>query len=350
MLKPGAVLRARYTIVESIGQGGMGAVYEAEDLRLEGRRCAIKEVRLDLELDDDSARQAQEQFYREASVLARLDHPTLPKVSDYFSINDTDYLVMDFVPGRDLKDIMNQARRSNVFLNEADVLNWAAQLCDALAYLHRQEPPIVHRDIKPSNIKLTPDGRIKLVDFGLVKVLVANDDNRTITVLQGRGTAAYTPLEQYGGDAGHTDVRSDIYSLGATLYHLLTHQQPLDAKQRFLNPAALQSPRMINSKISLQTDRAIMAAIALHPDQRPASIDEFRDRLLSSPGVTPTPINPRAATNHNSHSWFRAFQSNRLLIAALIGLLVLAILVTLIAAPSSTTAIHSAVTPNALVR
>jgi eukaryotic-like serine/threonine-protein kinase len=348
MLKPGAVLRARYKVVESIGQGGMGAVYQAEDLRLEGRRCAIKEVRLDLELDEESGRQAQEQFYREASVLARLDHSTLPKVSDYFSINDTDYLVMDFVPGRDLKDIMDEARRSNVFLNEADVLNWAAQLCDALSYLHRQEPPIVHRDIKPSNIKLTPDGHIKLVDFGLVKVLLANDDNRTITVMQGRGTAAYTPLEQYGGDAGHTDVRSDIYSLGATLYHLLTHQQPLDAKQRFLNPNGLQSARAINPKISAQTDRAIMSAIALHPDLRPTSIDEFRDLLLASPGVTPTPINPRIITSRDA-TWSQAVQSNRMLIAALIGLIVLAILITLIAAPSAT-AIHSSATPAALLR
>jgi eukaryotic-like serine/threonine-protein kinase len=350
MLKPGAVLRARYKVVESIGHGGMGAVYEAEDLRLEGRRCAIKEVRLDSELDEESGRQAQEQFYREASVLARLDHATLPKVSDYFSVNDTDYLVMDFVPGRDLKDIMDEARRSNIFLNEADVLNWATQLSDALSYLHRQDPPIVHRDIKPSNIKLTPDGRIKLVDFGLVKVMAANDDNRTITVLQGRGTAAYTPLEQYGGDAGHTDVRSDIYSLGATLYHLLTHQPPIDAKQRFLNPGRLQAIRTLNPKISPQTDRAIMAAIALHPDRRPNSIDEFRDMLLSSPGVTPSPINPRISTNHaNHHSWSDALQANRMLIAALIGLIVLAILVTLIAAPAAN-AIHAAATSTALLR
>jgi eukaryotic-like serine/threonine-protein kinase len=351
MLRPGAVLRARYKVVESIGHGGMGAVYEAEDLRLEGRRCAIKEVRLDLELNDDSHRQAQEQFYREASVLARLDHPTLPKVSDYFSVEDTDYLVMDFVPGRDLKDIMNEARRANTFLNEADVLNWASQLCGALSYLHSQEPPIVHRDIKPSNIKLTPDGRIKLVDFGLVKVLAANDDNRTITVLQGRGTAAYTPLEQYGGDEGHTDVRSDIYSLGATLFHLLTHQQPLDAKQRFLNPSALLSPRAINPKISPQTDRALMAALALHPDQRPHSIDEFHDMLLSSPGVTPAPINPRVVVtnNHGNWSWSEAWRANRGLITALIGLIVVAILITLIAAPTAT-AIHSIATPTAVLR
>jgi serine/threonine protein kinase len=143
-------------------------------------------------------------------------------------------------------------------------------------------------------------------------------------------------------------VRSDIYSLGATLYHMLTHQPPLDAKQRFLNPTALQSAHSINPKISSQTDRAIMSAIALHPDQRPATIDDFRDTLLSSSSVIPTPINPRVVTNHN-HTWAQALQANRLLIAALIGLIVFAILVTLIAAPPAT-AIHSAPTPTALLR
>ena len=250
MLRIGTVLRSRYNIVQAIGQGGMGAVYEAQDVVLAGRTCAIKEVRLDPDMTLEARRQAQEQFYREASVLARLDHPTLPKVSDYFSEADLDYLVMDYVPGRDLKDIMNEARRASKFLDESDVLNWTAQLCDALIYLHSQDPAILHRDIKPSNIKLTPDGRIKLVDFGLVKVLADDDSNRTLTVVQGRGTAAFTPLEQYGGDTGGTDVRSDLYSLGATVYNLLTNQPPLDAKRRFLNPSALQTPRTVNPAIS----------------------------------------------------------------------------------------------------
>ena len=260
MLKTGTVLRSRYKIVQAIGQGGMGAVYEAQDVVLAGRTCALKEVRLDPEMTLEARRQAQEQFYREASVLARLDHPTLPKVSDYFSEADLDYLVMDYVPGRDLKDIMNEARRAGKFLEEADVLNWTAQLCDALSYLHSQDPAILHRDIKPSNIKLTPDGRIKLVDFGLVKVMADDDSNRTLTVVQGRGTAAFTPLEQYGGDTGGTEIRSDIYSLGATVYNLLTNQPPLDAKRRFLNPSALQTPRSVNPAISTVTERAILAA------------------------------------------------------------------------------------------
>ena len=336
MLSAGTVLRSRYRIVETIGEGGMGAVYQAEDMRLMDRRCALKEVRLDSAMSDVARRQAQEQFHREASILARLDHPTLPKVSDYFAESDLDYLVMDYVPGRDLKDIMNEARRAGKFLEEAEVLNWTAQLCDALSYLHNQEPVILHRDIKPSNIKLTPDGRIKLVDFGLVKVLAEEEDeNRTLTVVQGRGTAAFTPLEQYGGDTGHTDVRSDIYSLGATVYNLLTNQPPLDAKRRFLNPSALQTPRSINPKVSPATEHAILTAIAMHPDQRPANVEEFRAMLLPSgvlqPVVFTRPTVQVAAAEAN---WHEAIRSNRALIAAVIGLLAFSIFVTIAAAPS----------------
>jgi serine/threonine-protein kinase len=145
--------------------------------------------------------------------------------------------------------------------------------------MHQQEPPVLHRDIKPSNIKLQPSGLIKLVDFGLVKVLT-KDESRTITVLQGRGTAAYTPLEQYGEDDTHTDVQSDIYSLGATLYHLLTNQAPADAKQRFLKPDALQPIRSINATVSEQTERAVANAMAMHPDDRPADVPEFKERLV----------------------------------------------------------------------
>ena len=159
-------------------------------------------------------------------------------------------------------------------------MNWARQLCDALTYMHDQDTPVLHRDIKPSNIKLTPSGLIKLVDFGLVKVLV-KDDSRTITVLQGRGTAAYTPLEQYGEDDTHTDARSDIYALGATLYHLLTNQPPPEAKQRFLKPEALIPPRAVNSAISEHVERAIAAAIAMHPDDRPHNVAELSALLFN---------------------------------------------------------------------
>jgi serine/threonine protein kinase len=276
--KAGEILRGRYRIRRIIGQGGMGCIYLADDLRLEGRQCALKEVEHDRTLPPEMLREAREQFQREATVLARLDHPNLPKVSDYFSVGSRDYLVMDFVPGKDLRTLMLEARQSGQFLPEAEVLNWAAQLCDALHFLHLQEPPIVHRDIKPSNLKVTPSGLLKLVDFGLVKLLASGEV--TITILQGQGTALYTPLEQYGGDSGHTDVRSDIYAFGATLYHLLTNTAPADARERFLNPELLVPPRQINPEVSARTERALQWAMNLHPDERPETVERFRLALL----------------------------------------------------------------------
>lgn len=256
----------------------MGSIYLADDLRLEGRLCALKEVEHDRNMPTGLLRQAREQFLREATILARLDHPNLPKVSDYFSIGGRDYLVMDFVPGKDLRTLMIEARQEGRFLPEREVLAWASQIADALSYLHSQRPPILHRDIKPGNLKLTPSGLVKLVDFGLVKILSSEDV--TVTILQGRGTALYTPLEQYGGDSGHTDTRSDIYAFGATLYHLLTNHPPIEARELFLNPSSLVSPRQLNPDISQRTERAILWAMSLHPEDRPADVEAFRQALL----------------------------------------------------------------------
>lgn len=289
-LKAEEVLRNRYKIRRVIGQGGMGSIYLAEDLRLEGRLCALKEVEHDRTLSEELLKEARDQFLREATVLARLDHPNLPKVSDFFSLGGRDYLVMDFVPGKDLRTLMMEAKQKNKFLAEIDVLGWASQLADALTYMHSQTPTIVHRDIKPSNLKLTPSGLLKLVDFGLVKILAS--DELTITILQGRGTAIYTPLEQYGGDTGHTDVRSDIYSFGATLYHLLTNQAPIEARERFLNPDLLIPPRQINQDISLRTERAILWAMSLHPEDRPQDIEAFRQTLLGDWNPVTRPRSP----------------------------------------------------------
>jgi len=294
-IKPGEVLRGRYRIVERIGQGGIGNIYLADDIRLTGRKCALKEVEHDRNLPDKILTEARDQFLREATVLARLDHPNLPKVSDFFSIGERDYLVMDYVPGKDLRTLMLEAKAQNTFLDEQDVLDWASQLADALTYLHRQEPPVVHRDIKPSNMKITPDGLLKLVDFGLVKLLAP--DEETITIIQGQGTILYTPLEQYGGSESHTDVRSDIYAFGATLYHLLTGQQPADARHRFLYPEHLVPPHKINPAISTRTEKALLWAMELHPNQRPESIEIFRQFLFGTKELPQRPmIRPRRIT------------------------------------------------------
>jgi len=324
LLRPGTVLRERYKILACVGQGGMGAVYRAADLRLEGRICALKEIRPDPDLPPDALAQAQRQFHREASVLARLDHPNLPKVSDYFTEGGREYLVMDFVAGRDLRQVLEEEQRAGRMLEERRVLRWTEQLCDALSYLHRQDPPVLHRDIKPANIKETPTGLVKLVDFGLVKLL-ANDDIRTITILQGRGTVAYTPLEQYGGDTGHTDGRSDIYALGTTLYHLLTGQPPADAKQRFLHPDSLIPPRTLNPHISLATERAILTAIAMHPDDRPPTVEAFRQMLHET-----FLANTLAVIVPPQHEWRQALTENSGLLALVGVLLLLASLLTLL--------------------
>jgi len=318
-LKTGETLRGRYRIRKIIGQGGMGCIYLSDDLRLEGRQCALKEVEHDKTLSENLIKEARTQFEREATVLARLDHPNLPKVSDFFAINQRDYLVMDYVPGKDLRTLMVDARDNNRFLAESDVLDWANQLSDALTYLHGQTPVVLHRDIKPSNLKITPNGILKLVDFGLVKLLAPGEV--TITILQGQGTALYTPLEQYGGDIGHTDARSDIFSFASTLYHMLTNKAPVDARQRFLNPSDLSPMRQINSAISPRTEKAIQWGMNLHPDDRPQTVDDFRDALIGS-----RPIHIPAGAQ-NSYKMKSRTATNReigaLLILAAISLLTL---------------------------
>jgi eukaryotic-like serine/threonine-protein kinase len=319
---PGAILRHRYRILELVGQGGAGAVYRAADLRLAGRETAIKIVHPDRHASPDAHAEAQAQFQREASILAQLDHPVLPKVSDYFVEGGIDCLVMDFVAGPDLRQVVDEARANGDFLDEARVLAWAAQLLDALEYLHCQDPPVIHRDIKPSNIKLITGERVKLVDFGLVKHLDPTDP-RTLTTSRGIGSLPYTPLEQYAGDTGHTDVRSDLYALGATLYHLLTGRPPATAHERFLMPNALVPPGRINPHLSPLIESVILTAMALHPERRPVDAAAFRDVLT---GATPLAADPDLGTS--SAAWRAGLWDNAGLIALVGLLLLLAVLAT----------------------
>jgi len=316
-LKPGVVLHKRYKIDHVIGQGGKGCIYLAEDLRLAGRMCAVKEVEHDPSLPEDALRETREQFHQEATILARLDHPNLPKVSDFFSILDNDYLVMDYVPGDDLRTLMLKASQAGKVLPEKEVISWATQLGDALTHLHGQEPPILHRDIKPSNLKLTPSGLLKLVDFGLARLLAPGEV--TITIMQGQGTAQYTPLEQYGGDSVHTDVRSDIYSFAATLYHLLTNQPPANVRDRFLDPTILVAPRQYNAAISPRTERAILWGLQLHPADRPSSVQAFIRALTEES----SPLS-KGITNHRKQQIMQPLEKAMAAVAgglALIGLI-----------------------------
>ena len=324
LLTPDTVLRDRYRIETLVGQGGMGAVYKAHDLRLPGRLCAVKEV-LPVQWDytpPEIRQSTLDQFHREASTLARLDHPNLPKVSDVFTLADREYLVMDFVAGPSLSEVLRQAQLEapGHGLPEAQVLEWSSQLLDALAYLHGQSPAILHGDIKPANIILTQSGLLKLVDFGLVK-LMQPEDQRTITVVQGRGTMAYTPIEQFGGDIGYTKPSADIYSLGATFYHLLAGQAPPDAKTRFLEAGRLRSLRQPGRAISARTEAVVFHAMAMHPSQRIPSAAAFRQELLESPAPQP------AGTA--DHGWGAAVRDHWLLLGAVLFLVLAALLASL---------------------
>lgn len=323
-LDSGTILRDRYQLTHIVGQGGMGYVYRAEDTRLPGRLCAVKEVKPEASASPEMRKQEQSQFLREASLLAQLDHPNLPKVSDFFTDSGRDYLVMDFVPGKDLKQLIDESRVSGQMLDVGQVLNWADQLLDAIIYLHQQDPPVLHRDIKPANIKLTPDNRLKLVDFGLAKLL-ATDDSRTITVIQGRGTAYYTPLEQYGAESEHTDERSDIYALGATLFHLLAGQPPPEAKERFLNPGSLRSLRDVNHDVSADVSETVRWALEMHPEDRPDDAITVKEAINGRINV-PTRI--RNTDEHESIG--EALRANSVPVAFAIILLILALAITIL--------------------
>ncbi len=320
-LSPGTILRNRYTITEIVGQGGMGSVYKTMDKRLPGRLCAIKEVQPDPNASAEMIAQAQAQFLQEASILAQLDHPNLPKVSDFFADNGRDYLVMDYIPGSDLKELLQEAIEDSRVIEEKVALDWAMQILNALTYLHNHNPPVLHRDLKPANIKLTPDNRIKLVDFGLAKLLVA-DDMRTITIIQGQGTALYTPLEQYAGEFDRTDARSDIYALGATLFTLLTGSPPPSAKERFLNPNALRPPAEINPEVSKAVSDAIVWSLEMHPIKRPDSAITFRQALKGQ-------ISRQSFDDENSSGFAKALYENRISAISVLALFVIAILITI---------------------
>ncbi len=259
-LNSGEMVGDRYRIVQLLGQGGMGAVYRAWDIRLE-RPVALKEMIPQTDIAPHMLKQLRQQFQQEAQILASLNHPGLVRVTDHFSWRNNAYLVMDFVEGESLAQRIKREGAQP----EERVLNWADQLLDALGYCHQQG--VFHRDIKPHNIIITPEGKTHLVDFGLVK-LWNPDDPQTRTVMRGAGTPEYAPPEQYDVGMSYTDRRSDIYSLGATLYHAMTGQAPPTATKRMANPASFLPPRRMNTRVSPATEAAILKALEISMDAR----------------------------------------------------------------------------------
>jgi serine/threonine protein kinase len=259
------VLNNRYRIVSLLAQGGMGAVYRAWDMNLR-MAVALKE-------NLETAPAASRQFEREATILANLNHPNLPRVIDYFFIpGQGQYLVMDFVEGEDLQMMIDRLGK----LPEAQVLDWIDQVCSALEYLHSQPSPIIHRDIKPANIKIRPDGRAMLVDFGIAKVY---DSSRSTTMGAKAVTPGFSPPEQY---TGMTDARSDIYALGATLYNILTGETPPESALRAVSSLTLPPPRQLNPAISPGVEAAILTAMQIPTERRFQRMSDLR-KALSQP-------------------------------------------------------------------
>jgi serine/threonine protein kinase len=288
MLAPGTVLQSRYRIIRQLGQGGMGAVYEALDERLD-TTIALKET---LFADE----RLRKQFEREARLLARMHHPALPRVSDHFPEGDGQFLVMQFIAGDDLAEMI--LRKGGAFPSD-HVLTWADQLLDALDYLHTQNPQIIHRDIKPQNLKLTPRGQIILLDFGLAKGQASEVSRITTSASIFGYTPNYAPLEQIQGLG--TDARSDIYALGATLYHLMTGLKPPDALTRAAaivngQPDPLQRANQINNAIAPEVAALLERAMAQNREQRYASAIEMRRALQASGETTVVTGRSEAAT------------------------------------------------------
>ncbi len=269
-LTKGTLLKDRYRIERLLSRGGMGAVYQGFDLTLK-IAVAIKE-------NFFVTPESLAQFEQEALILARLHHRNLPRVSDHFTFKKQQYLVMDFVQGKDLQQLVEE----HGVLDESQGLNYIIQICDAVSYLHRQTPPIIHRDIKPQNIKITPQGRAVLVDFGIAKV--AEDDSHTRTGAQAV-TPGFSPPEQYGGLTGTTAV-SDVYALGATLYAMLTGKKPPDSIVLLTNAARYEPPDTINPALSGQVSQAITHAMQPQREERPQSVAKWLKELeaiLDSP-------------------------------------------------------------------
>jgi serine/threonine protein kinase len=268
-LQPGSILVNRYAIQYVVGVGGMGAVYCARDLHFPNvvKRVAVKEM-INMARDPAIRETIVKNFEREANILATLNHPSIPRIYDYFTADDHSYLIIEFIEGKDLEAIISE---SDSFLPEEQVMNWAIELCDVISYLHNNKPePIIFRDIKPSNIMINTHDHIQLVDFGIAKTFQPGQKGTMI------GTEGYSPPEQYKGESTQ---RADIYALGATLHHVLTRRDP-----RLEPPFTFDQRkiRAINPSISPELEAVIYTALSYEPEKRYASVQVMKEALLAS--------------------------------------------------------------------
>jgi len=284
-LKPESLLHERYRIIRTLGKGGMGMVYLAEDSSLK-RQVAVKE---NFGMGEESAGQ----FLQEAHLLAALHHSNLPRVTDYFIESPYQYLVMDYLPGDDLQTLIEREGRQTL----ERVLPWIEQLGDALTYMHSQNPPVTHRDIKPANIKLRADGTAVLVDFGIAKA--AESAQKTAAGAMGF-TPGFAPPEQAGG--GRTGPYSDQYALAATLYNLITGRRPPDSIKRVLEGTPLEPASRLSSEIPVNVSEALDHALTIHPEERFASVQDFL-AALHDPSYRWT-VDLRKTPREKRPAWF----------------------------------------------
>lgn len=267
---------AEYRIMGLIGRGGMGAVYRAQRTA-DSAIWALKEMRAPANVPAEEAQENRRLFEQEAELLRTLAHPNLPIVAETFEHAGRPVMVMEYVPGQSLEERMQEA---NAPLLEQQALGFAIQLTRVLNYLHTRTPPIIYRDLKPSNVIVTPEGVLKLVDFGVARTYKARKSKDTVAM----GSAGYAPPEQYG--KGQTDARSDIYALGATLLHMLTNMPPIP-----LQTPTLGSINKMNPSVDSQTEHVIMQAMALDQNKRfqsMAALEQALLRCLDGPFVDPT--------------------------------------------------------------
>jgi serine/threonine-protein kinase len=275
----GYMLRGRYRILRVIGGGGMGAVYKSEDTRHGGALVAVKEMRTDIDTpgsqhgtdteedrirEREERRQLLEAFRREAQILSDLRHPNLPSVTDFFTEGGRPYLIMDLIPGESLEKKIERLHGHP--MDEDEALQYGIQMCAVLQFLHEQNPPIIFRDVKPANIMIMPNAQVKLIDFGIARTYKEGKRRDTMSM----GTAAYAPFEQFG--KGQTDARSDIYSLAATLYHLLTGKPPTPAT----TPISL---RDVNHNLSQRTEALVIRSMSRDMDVRPQTAQSLELEL-----------------------------------------------------------------------
>jgi serine/threonine protein kinase len=272
-LPQNALLHNRFVILRKIGQGGMAAVYLTVDTWQPGANWAVKEMS-DAALAAHERGYAVTSFLQEANLLRALNHPNLPKVIDAFAEGGKQYLVMEFVPGRTLYEILNE--RGQPF-TEKEVISWALQLCNVLDYLHTQNPKIIFRDMKPSNIMLTPQGQIKLIDFGIARFFKPGKSTDTMAL----GTPGYAAPEAI---SGQTDERSDLYSLCVTLHHLLTLHDPL--KKLFNLPPV----RQLNPTVSIDLERILVRGMQNQRDLRWVSAYEMGQELVRLERMGPSTL------------------------------------------------------------